>query len=391
VFPASASSHITSYDQPRETFISASGNAAALVQANEGTGACPANTNPVPGTSVCEILTGGDGTCPAGLTPSGGKCYIACATPAFPKAILWKIPDPPKILAFTVSPTEIIKGSTDTVTLSYNIENAASASISPGVGEIITDPKGATGVRTTVVNPTPQSTTKWTLSATGVNAAVTTAAQAELTVKPDPSKTSVAIVAPTDKAQIADFTVTVSGVVTPVPPPEFRKAQLLVNGGLMNEVPIDAGGNFAGAVPLMNTIALGDILVVGSAAVGVTSCGPISSLISMSAPFAQANNGIRVVVPLPGGSASALAGVEHVVRVSSFRVDWAQTCGPAPSKNESPGSVLRAAQPAVPVGTVDCGVGGPTHCTDTATITVATSVGQKIVPQAWTINVDSCN
>jgi hypothetical protein len=347
--------------------------------------ACYPGSEPVD--SRCVYVVRPDGTCPAGLTPGAdNRCFFSCTTPA--KAIGWKAPPPAKVDAFTVTPNAIDKGSKDPVTLSWVVSNSDSVGINQGVGDFSANPTKTTNGSVTL-NPPPDQSTTWTLLALGPGGKSSASATATLVVKE--SAATVAITSPQPNAQILDFSVVVSGVITPVPDEAHRKAQILVNGAFLAEATINAAGQFSAGAPLQNTIGLSDLIVFGSPAVGVTSCGPASAPITLGA-FAPngAKNLIRVIVPLASGSASSSVQVEHVISVNRFGVVWGGGCGPAPSQNNALGIVVRDGEASTPVGSVLCGFPGPAHCTDIATITVGTSVGSKVVTQTWTADINSC-
>jgi hypothetical protein len=338
--------------------------------------------------SRCVYVVRPDGTCPAGLTPGeGNRCYFSCTTP--PKPIAWKAPPPAKVDAFQVTPTSIEKGSKDPVTLSWVVSNTESVSINQGAGDFPADATKTTSGSITL-NPPPDKTTTWTLLALGPGGKSSASDTATLVVTE--SAFTVAITSPTANEQILDSGVTVSGIITPVPDPAHRKAQILVNGAFVADADIKADGTFAGRTFLQNTIDLSDLIVFGSPAVGVTSCGPASAPITLGAFTANgAKNLIRVIVPLASGSASSSVQVEHVISVSRFGVSWGGGCGPAPSQDNALGIVVRDGEASKPVGAVLCGFPGPAHCSDIATITVGTSVGSKVVTQSWTADINSCN
>ena len=348
-----------------------------------------------PGASIedggrCVQIVQLDGTCPPGQIIDGGRCLISC--PTDPKEIFWKAPPLPKVNAFTVSPLSIEKGSTSPVQLNWVVSNAQSASIDKGIGEITVNPeKSVAGFR--VLNPPPTESTTWTLLALGVNPGSSDFGTATLVVKEPDKPVTVAITSPAADELILEQGVTVSGVVAPVPDPDHRKAQILVNGAFLSEATIDGSGHFSARTALMNTISLGDIVLLGTNPIGVTTCGPKADTISIRVDKAGgAKNLIRVVVPLGNNQASsASVQVEHVIDVSGFHVSWSGGCGPAPGQNEGRSLVVRANQAAVQVGSVLCGFPGPAHCTDVAAITVDTGVGSRTVNQTWNANIDSCN
>jgi len=339
--------------------------------------------------NYCVQIAQGDGTCPPGQILDGGRCFASCTT-VNSREIQWKAPPPAKVNSFIVSPNEIDKGSTQPVTLSWVVNNTESVSINQGAGAFPSNPtkEGIQGQLT--LNPPPQESTTWTLLALGVQGRSSDSKAATLVVK-DNVPAAVAITSPAANEQILDFSVTVSGVVRPVPDADHLTAQIWVNGALLNTTKINGDGTFSALAPLQNTIGLSDLKVLGPPAISVTQCGPEAAAISVGAfPVNGSRNGIRVVVPLASGSVSAGVSVEHVVLVYSFQVVWGGSCGSAPNQNNSLGFVVRDGQP-TSVGSVNCGFNGPAHCSDIAQITVLTSVGSKVVNESWTANIDSCN
>jgi hypothetical protein len=147
---------------------------------------------------------------------------------------------------------------------------------------------------------------------------------------------------------------------------------------------------------LVNTISLNDITLRGDPVVAVNFCGPISEPISITAspPNGSSNNIVaRVIIAGAGGTTlgSSSVTVEHVVSVNTFQYVWGGGCPGDPSGAiVTPlASVLRANQPPLTIGSVDCGFSADAvtpngvNCSDTADITAFTSVGSIEVIQGW--------
>jgi hypothetical protein len=361
---------------------------AALVR-KASDGSCPGAS--IQDGKYCVQIAQADGKCPPGQQLEDGRCYASCTT-VDSREINWKAPPPAKAVSFVVSPNQIDKGSTAPVTLLWVVNNAESISVNQGVGDFPSDPSKANVQGRVVLNPPPQSSTTWTLLALGIQGRTTDSKAATLVVKEPDAEAAVSLTSPRPNEQILNFSVPVSGVVRPVPDAAHRTAQILVNGvGFVTTIKAD--GTFEAVAPLQNTIGASDLIVFGPPAVAVTQCGPAAAPISIGA-FTQngVKNLVRVVVPLGNDrSVSTSVTVEHVVSVHSFQVVWGGGCGAAPSQNNSLGFVIRDGEPSTPVGSVLCGFSKPIHCSDTARITIATSAGTKVVNEAWSANINSCD
>jgi len=373
--------------------VSATASTPALVTPNP-----PGSGQRCPGASIedgdrCVQIVRLDGTCPAGQIKKDGRCYVSCTTNSMP--LQWKFPAAPEVV-LQVEPKEITKGSTQKVSLRWVISNAKSATLAPDIGgPIATDVKKAVAAEK-VFGITPQNTTTWTLTAQGLSPHGSVSASATLTVKPaSPQATTVTITTPSADENIFEAGVTVSGVVSPVPDADHRKAQILVNGAFLSEATIGNAGNFAARTSLQNLVQLGSVKLFGTPSVGVNKCGSLAESIGVAVDQAEgARNLIRVVVPLAEGhSASSSVTVVHGIVVNRFQVNWAGGCGPAPSQDSTLSLKVATNQSSVEVGKVFCGfrfTSGSVHCSDTATISVGTSVGTKVVTQAWRADIDSC-
>ncbi len=350
-----------------------------------------------PGASIedngrCVQIVRLDGTCPAGQTKKDDRCYVSCTTNVVP--LQWKFPAAPAVV-LEVEPKEITKGSTQKVSLRWVISNAKSATLAPDIGgPIATDPAKAVTAEK-VFSVTPQNDTTWTLTAQGVSPHGSVSDSATLKVKPVSAEaTTVTIPAPSADENIFEEGVTVSGVVSPVPDADHRKAQILVNGAFLSEATITNAGTFSARTALQNLVRLGSVKVVGNPSVGVTKCGSLAESIGVFVDQSEgARNLIRVVVPLAEGQASSSVTVNHGIVVNRFQVNWGGGCGPAPPQDSTISVKVATNQTTVEVGKVFCGFrfsSGSVHCSDTATISVGTSVGTKVVTQGWRADIDSC-
>jgi hypothetical protein len=116
-----------------------------------------------------------------------------------------------------------------------------------------------------------------------------------------------------------------------------------------------------------------------------------------------AKNGIRVVIITPGTASqpaqqlgSASVNVENAVAVNDFNYLWAGGCpgDPAGAVINPISLVLRANQPPIQVGAVQCGFTdntSPVTCGDSVNLTIDTSLG-AVAPatQTWNVNVPAC-
>jgi hypothetical protein len=163
-----------------------------------------------------------------------------------------------------------------------------------------------------------------------------------------------------------------------------------VNGVAKATLPIDGGGNFAGSVSLGKQLTLSD-LTLTNPNLRITTCGGKSTnvLVGNGKSAADVTNVITVDIVGASKPLSASATVLHAVKVTRFKVTWAD-CPPL-NKNETLNSTLAAGQ-SVKAGTVDCGVNDPNGfiAACSVTVNVTTSAGVLSSDATWTFNVSSC-
>lgn len=326
----------------------------------------------------------------------GTSCVVACDASA---SVTWKAPPPPKVIAFSVLPSSIEKGSTEQVRLAWQIANARSAGIDQGVGDVAVDPtKTVTG---TIPIATSDASTTYTLAAFGIDPAASDFKTATLTVKPAGQSLGIAITSPRAGDQIADVGVTVAGSVTPAPKPgETMKAKILVNGAYLSDADVGTNGAFSARTALMNTIEPGNVNLGGDASVSA-ACTPLSKEIGITASGVPGagKNLIRVVVTgqptadhPEGQTTSASVQVQHVLDVQNFSVQWGGGCPGMIGKNQALGWVLTPGQGYMRAGSVDF-TGYPDNssvkCDDVATVRLTTSAGTFTAPQAWKVSCTS--
>jgi len=322
-------------------------------------------------------------------TTSGESPVTCTSTNAI--AVQWQPPPPAKIESFTAKPTEILLGQP--ASLSYKFTDAESATITPGNVRLGIQDKGKGEGKIPV---SPKETTEYTLTAVSPGGNAT--ASAKVTLKSPP--TGVTITAPAEAISLVSTdTMTVSGIVSPVPPPEFRSAQIRVNGVPAATALINSAGQFSIPVELTKKTTADKLSVVNpDHQVAGDDCGEHKEPVSVAVKDEtgeDVKNTIEVVVELGGEQATASVVVYHLAGAKTFHLVWDGDCGCEDQHTDALNPVI---YPRLIfgddlfghtlVGDVLCQFPQSINCTDHAHVTVETSVGQLEAPTAtWQINL----
>jgi hypothetical protein len=282
-------------------------------------------------------------------------------------------------------PTEILPGQP--ASLSYKFIEAESATINPGNVKLgVSENKGEGKIPVS-----PKETTEYTLTVVGPGGNAT--ASAKVTVKSPPA--GLTITAPAEATSfVTTDTVTVSGIVSPVPPAEFRSAQIRVNGAPAATAVINGAGQFSFPVGLTKKTTA-DKLSVENPDVQRAGdvCGEyweIAYVTPKDDTGEDVKNTIEVVVELGGDQATASVVVYHIAEAKRFHLVWDGGCS---CKDQDIDALNGPILPGTggftnAVGKVLCNFSQSINCTDHAHVTVDTSVGQLEAPTAtWLINL----
>jgi hypothetical protein len=310
---------------------------------------------------------------------------IACNAVAFQ----WKF-DPPKIVGFTKTPTNKIQPGTK-VTLKSVTQNARDVDIN---GTAVGNPLG-------VMEVSPSETTLYTLTAVSTNPAtpnVSSKDTATLTVEVDKSSFAITLSGGGPLNETTDFSVTVSGQVTPAPP-AGTLVSIKVNTVPVATVGVDGGGGYVATVTLPKTMPPGTLQLINGGT-SVSQCGDPSSgvFLDNNATAADVTNSFEAAVVKAGGgtnSNAATLNITHAVKVTSDAlVTWTGQCaGP----NQNLGGKGRIMTFGVPISfdpitcSLQCSpVGQPPlklSCSPVARVTVSTTVGSLFKDGTWDIQI----
>ncbi len=304
---------------------------------------------------------------------------IACNAVAF----RWLF-TPPKIQSFTKTPTIPIQPGT-TVTLTWETQNAQGADIN---GTVVGNP--ARGV----MEVSPNETTDYILTAVSTNPAEPNVYYKDSAkLKVEVTKPSFAVTLSSGGNDVTtDFSVTVGGKVTPVPP-DGTLVAIGVNGALVTTASVGGDGSYFATVTLPKTTSIGR-LALTNPGVNVFACGGFASAVTLAnkATAADVANVFTATVFKDGGGVDsnvATLQVTHAVKITSATVSWSGQC-PGPDEDLGAGGKIVRGGDVLQLGNVTCGVPCPapsTKCTATARSSVSTTVGSLFVDALWNIAI----